>query len=112
MILLKHITLQIGEECGGKEATEENIKLVLNKKVRLIKDKSDKDNYGRLLRYVFTEDGYFINYELLKRGWAQILEMSSDNLFKYVFLDAQKYAVNNKLGIWSKCFNIKGGDKK
>jgi len=100
----------IGEECGGKEATELNKKLVLNKKIRLIKDKSDKDPYGRLLRYVFTEDGYFANYELLKQGWAQILEMSSDNLFKHTFLDAQNNALKNKLGIWGKCF-LKGGDK-
>jgi micrococcal nuclease len=100
----------IGEECGGKEATELNKKLVFGKRVRLIKDKSDKDHYGRLLRYVFTEDGYFVNYELLKQGWAQILEMSSDNLFKHTFLDAQNNAVKNKLGIWGKCF-LKGGEK-
>ncbi len=101
----------IGEECGGREATEENKKLVLGKKVRLIKDDSDKDNHGRLLRYVFTEDGYFVNYELLKRGWAQILEMSSDNLFRHTLLDAQNFATQKKLGIWGKCFNQKGGEK-
>jgi micrococcal nuclease len=101
----------IGEECGGKEATELNKRIVLGKRVRLIKDKSDRDHYGRLLRYVFTEDGFFVNYELLKQGWAQTLEISSDNLFKHTFSDAQNIAVKNKLGIWGKCF-LKGGGKK
>jgi len=100
----------IGEECGGKEATQENIRLLKNKKVRLIKDETEKDQYGRLLRYVFTEDGVFINYELVRKGFAQILEIPPDHIFRQTLLDAQNFAHDNKLGIWSLCYN-KEGDK-
>ena len=98
---------KIGAECGGKEATEENERLLKNKRVRLLKDESEKDQYGRLLRYVFTEDGVFINYELVRKGFAQILEIHPDHLFRQTLLDAQNMAIKEKLGIWSKCFNRK-----
>ena len=39
-------------ECFGKEASEKNRELVEGKRVRLEKDVSDTDKYGRLLRYV------------------------------------------------------------
>lgn len=102
---------KIGEECGGKDAKEENLKLLEGKKVRLEKDTTDKDDYGRLLRFVFTDDGYFVNYEIIRRGWAQILPIPPDTKFDKVFLDAQLTAKKEKLGIWSKCFkNSEGGE--
>ena len=39
-------------QCFGKAASAENSKLVSGKTVRLEKDVSDTDKYGRLLRYV------------------------------------------------------------
>jgi micrococcal nuclease len=101
----------IGEECGGKEATDYNKKLVEGKRVRLIKDITDKDQYGRLLRYVFTEDGQFVNYMLIRNGFAQTLPISPDMLFDKTFEDALKIAKKENLGIWKKCFNQKGGEK-
>jgi micrococcal nuclease len=103
---------KIGVECGGREAEEENKKLLKNKKVRLIKDETEKDRYGRLLRYVFTEDGVFVNYELVRNGFAQTLEIPPDHLFRKTLLDAQNIAVKEKLGIWSKCFNRKEVNNK
>lgn len=44
-------------------------KLVLNKQVRLEKDVSQADRYGRLLRYVFVGD-LFVNLEMVKKGYA------------------------------------------
>ena len=43
-------------ECFGKESYEYNKKLVEGKEVALEKDVSDKDKYGRLLRYVWIEE--------------------------------------------------------
>jgi len=100
----------IGEECGGKEATDYNRKLVEGKRVRLIKDITDKDQYGRLLRYVFTEDGQFVNYMLIRNGFAQTLPISPDMLFDKTFEDVLKIAKEENLGIWKKCFNQKEGD--
>ncbi len=98
---------KIGIECGGKEASNENGELLKNKRVRLLKDETDKDQYGRLLRYVFTEDGVFINYELVRKGFAQTLEIPPYHLFKYTLLDAQNMAIKEKVEIWLNCFNRK-----
>ena len=55
---------------GGKEAYYENIGLVTGKTVTLIQDTSNTDKYGRLLRYVLTENT-FVNNELVSEGWAK-----------------------------------------
>ena len=99
----------IGEECGGKEATDFNKRLLEGKRVRLLKDISETDHYGRLLRYVFTEDGLFVNYELVRNGLAQPLIMGEDILFEETFYDAQVSAKKDNLGIWRDCIG-KGGD--
>lgn len=97
---------EIGEECGGKDARQENIRLLSGKKVRLIKDVTDRDEYGRLLRYVFTEDGVFINYELARSGYAQVFDVPPDRLFTYTFTKAQIEAKKEGRGLWTKCYNI------
>ncbi len=58
--------------CFGKEAGDKNKQILGNKSVYLVPDpmSSDRDKYGRLLRYVFLENGYFLNAELVKDGYA------------------------------------------
>ncbi len=53
-----------------EQATQANIDLVLGKTVRLVKDKSDTDRYGRLLRYLFVDD-IFVNKVLVEQGHAE-----------------------------------------
>jgi micrococcal nuclease len=93
------------KECGSEESSNFNKNLVENKKVRLLKDITDKDSYGRILRYVFTEDGQFVNYLLVRNGLAQTLPIPPDTLFDKTFEDALKTAKKENLGIWGKCFN-------
>jgi micrococcal nuclease len=49
----------------------------LGQTVRLIKDKSETDPYGRLLRYVYLGD-LFINAELVRLGYAEAVEYRLD----------------------------------
>jgi len=58
-------------------ATALNRNLVGGHYVLLIRDVSDRDKYDRLLRYVFTADG-FVNYELVKEGAAEVKEYPPD----------------------------------
>ncbi|MCJ7519447.1 MAG: thermonuclease family protein [Anaerolineaceae bacterium] len=58
------------DRVAAEQATVENMGLVKGKKIYLFKDRSNTDKFHRLLRYVFTED-YFVNYELVKRGFAE-----------------------------------------
>ena len=95
-------------ECFATEAGEINEDMILGKEVRLEKDISETDKYGRLLRYVYTDegpDGYeMINDELLKIGLAKVETVPPDIKYKDEFDQSQDYAKQNKLGLWSKCF--------
>jgi len=53
----------------AQEATRYNRELVKGKTVRLEKDISETDQYGRLLRYVYVGD-IFVNAELVRQGLA------------------------------------------
>ena len=58
-----------GEKCY-QEATERNRELV-GESVRLEADARDKDDFGRLLRYVFTDDGISVDAILVSEGLAK-----------------------------------------
>jgi len=90
-------------ECFGKEASAYNKQLVLNKKVRLEKDVSETDKYGRLLRFVYLEDGTFVNLKLVEDGYASIMTIPPDVKLSSVFLKAEQQARDAKLGLWSAC---------
>jgi len=81
------------------KATERNRELVEGKKVVLEKDVSETDRYGRLLRYVYV-DGLMINETLLKEGWVQVSTYPPDVKYKEVFLEIQRRAVEEKVGLW------------
>jgi len=91
-----------GEECYAKESYEENKKLVEGKKITLVKDVSDKDKYGRLLRYVYVDD-LFINDYLIKNGFAKNMAIKPDLLYYQQFKIEEKKARENKHGLWNNC---------
>lgn len=51
--------------------------LSLNKKVRLEKDISDKDSYGRLLRYVYIDET-FVNKEIVQTNLGVLFPFGND----------------------------------
>lgn len=91
-------------ECYATEASKINSNLVLGKTVKLEKDVSEVDKYGRLLRYVYL-DNQMINDELVKDGFAKIETVPPDVKFKGQFIKSEKYAKENNRGIWGKCLN-------
>ena len=91
-------------ECFGKEASAENRKLVEGKTVHLEKDTSDRDKYGRLLRYVWVGSD-FVNLELVGLGFARVETIAPDVKYEGQFLDAQNLARSSNLGLWSACSN-------
>jgi micrococcal nuclease len=90
-------------ECFGKDASDKNKSLVLDKTVQLEKDISETDKYHRLLRYVYLSDGTMVNEELVKQGYARSKAYPPDIKYQERFITAQKYAENNNLGLWSTC---------
>lgn len=91
-------------QCFGKEAARKNEELVGGQAVRLVKDVSDKDKYGRLLRYVYVGDT-FINLELVKQGYAQVDTVPPDVNYQDLFIQAEHEAKLNQSGLWGTCLN-------
>ena len=86
----------------GNIASDYAEKLVKGKKVKLVKEiqGDERDKYGRLLRYVYLEDGTFVNLKLIKDGYANVYS-KYDFSMKDEFIAAERYARENKLGLWS-----------
>ena len=81
------------------EAKRMNQELVAGKRVKLEKDISDKDSYGRLLRYVYV-DHAFVNAEMVRRGYAWAIAYPPDVKYQ-VYLEAmEKEARQTKRGVW------------
>lgn len=76
--------------------------LILYKKVKLEKDISDKDRYNRLLRYVYSEDGSFINELIVYDGYAFAYPYSPDITLCSIINNAEEQAKGNELGVWHK----------
>ncbi len=90
-------------ECFALEATTENQRLVENKKIRIEKDVSERDQYGRLLGYVYLEDGTFVNLELVKNGFASASSYPPDVAKANLFRELEMEARIRHLGLWGKC---------
>lgn len=86
-------------EYFGQEATERNRVLVENRKVTLVKDVSETDRYGRLLRYVLVDD-VFVNYELVRGGFARAYTYPPDVACSDTFREAERQARHERLGLW------------
>jgi micrococcal nuclease len=83
------------------EATEANARLVSGQSVILVKDVSETDRYGRLLRYVYLQDGTFVNAELVRLGYAQIATHPPDVRHQELFLQLQQEARDAGVGLWA-----------
>lgn len=100
-------------QCFAKEATSENQRLVEGKHVRLEKDVSETDKFGRLLRYVFidpsTSSGQvlFVNDHLVRQGFAQVSTFPPDVRRQSQFLQAQQEARENNRGLWETCGGLR-----
>jgi micrococcal nuclease len=83
------------------EATAANAALVSGQTVTLVKDVSETDRYGRLLRYVYLADGTFVNAELVRQGYAQIATFPPDVAMEAEIRAAQAEAIASGSGLWA-----------
>lgn len=91
----KHLPLG----CFAAEATERNRVLVEGKPVRLEKDISETDKYGRILRYVYVGD-MFVNEVLVHEGYASAYPYPPDVKHQETFRTAERKARENQRGLW------------
>lgn len=86
-------------QCFGKEASSKNKELVAEKQIRLEKDISETDKYGRLLRYIYVGD-IFVNDYLVRQGYAHASSYPPDIKYQDQFTQAQSEARSNNRGLW------------
>ncbi|KPL89735.1 hypothetical protein SE16_00760 [Ardenticatena maritima] len=81
-------------------ATEANRRLLGNGALLLVRDVSETDRYGRLLRYVVAGDT-FVNAELVRQGYAQVLTVPPDVACADWFVALQREAIAAGRGLWA-----------
>jgi micrococcal nuclease len=94
--------LPSGSNPGGRlaqEAYQKNKSLVDGKIVILVKDTTEADAAGHLLRYVLTEN-LFVNNEMVKQGFAAALAVPPDVACRTTFEITQQAAMAKSLGLW------------
>lgn len=96
----------IPKECFSEEASARNRDLVEGKKILLIRDVSDTDVYGRLLRYVY-EGEVFVNARLVEEGYARKVFIKPDVSEYDLFSRLEEEAKREKRGLWGKCVKEK-----
>lgn len=90
-------------EFMAREASAANEALVAGREVVLERDVSDTDHYDRLLRYIWLREGdgwVFVNLELVRRGFAQVVTYPPDVRWTGTLLAAQREARDAGMGLW------------
>lgn len=87
-------------ECYYQEAADRFSELVLNVEVRLEADVSNRDQFGRLLRYVYVGD-LFVNEVLVREGYAIARRYEPDVAMAGQLEAAQAQAQLDRVGVWA-----------
>lgn len=90
-------------ECFGRQASAHAHALLDGHKVYVAGDptQSTRDKYGRLLAYLWLPGGKFVNYNMVRQGYAH--EYTYDLPYRYQskFRTAQAWARTHDKGLWS-----------
>ncbi len=85
----------------GKRATKFVQGLVRQgDQIRIEFDVEKRDQYGRLLGYVYLSDGRMLNEEIVKAGYANLLTHPPNVKHQDIFLKVYREAREKKRGLW------------
>ena len=91
--------------CFGKEASG-FLKSLLpdGTAVRLVGDVEQEDRFGRTLAYVYrVSDALFVNAELVRQGYAQVLTIAPNVAHADDFVALARDARSAAQGLWAAC---------
>jgi micrococcal nuclease len=86
----------------GRAAYDFTRKIVEGQEVRLEFDVEKRDRYGRLLAYVYLNDGTFLNEEIIKNGYAYPMTIPPNVRYSENFKSLFEQARAQHLGLWGK----------
>jgi micrococcal nuclease len=89
-------------ECFGPQASAFNHRLVERRRVRLVFGVERRDDYGRLLAYVYLGER-FVNAELVRRGLAETLTIPPNDRFAARLKALEIAAARAGRGLWGRC---------
>ncbi len=92
---------ETGEPCY-QESKNTLKNMIEGKNIRLERDVTDKDQYDRLLRYVYLGD-IFVNAEMVRLGYAHAYEYPPDTKYSNQFIAAENEAKKACRCIWQPC---------
>lgn len=84
----------------GKVASEYTSKLLTGKRIKVEYDEDPRDDYARLLGYVYLDDE-MINKKLVLEGYAVAKQYPPNTKYAELFEAAQIEAEKNKNGMWA-----------
>jgi endonuclease YncB( thermonuclease family) len=90
-------------ECIAREALAFTVEqLPSGTEVRLERDVVGRDDYGRLLAYVFRRsDGVLVNELIAASGFARPLTIAPNDAYRDRFVAAARAAESAGLGVWA-----------
>jgi micrococcal nuclease len=83
----------------ARRARDENRRLVLGQAVRIVRDREQRDRYGRLLGYVYVGDR-MVNAALVRRGFARTLPIAPNTVHAALFASLERAARQARIGLW------------
>ncbi|HEX5394977.1 MAG TPA: thermonuclease family protein [Candidatus Saccharimonadales bacterium] len=91
-------------QCFGPQAADYTKSLIGRNKVRLEADplNTNRDRYGRLLRYVYLPDNTLVEAQLIKNGYG-FAYISFPFEKRDEFAGYETAAKNDNLGLWGNC---------
>ncbi|MDI6801218.1 MAG: thermonuclease family protein [Thermodesulfovibrionales bacterium] len=95
---------ELGQEPWGRRAKRHLKKLISDSDwiVRIELDINERDKYGRLLAYLWTDDKKLINERMIEDGYAVLYTIPPNVKHVERLIAAQKKAQTRKTGIWGK----------
>ena len=99
-------------QCYGPEASAYTKQTLTGKSVRLEADPLDdnRDRYGRLLRYIYLQDGSLLEESLIAQGYG-FAYVSFPFGKKDELAKLQEQARGAKIGLWARCTPKQSGER-
>lgn len=92
-------------QCFGQEASSFTASLLPpGSRIHLVGDVEQRDTYDRLLAYAYRlPDGLFVNAELVRQGYAQVLTIPPNVAHADQLVELARQAREAGRGLWGAC---------